>query len=61
MYGAPKNSTFEDLKWNELVAFVLLSLVIVMLGIFPQIVLDFVGPSLDKIVTTIQTSKIQIR
>ena len=61
MYGAPKTSGFEDLKWNELVAFVLLSAVIVLLGIFPQIVLDFVGPSLDKIVTTIQTSKIQIK
>jgi NADH-quinone oxidoreductase subunit M len=61
MYGAPKTSAFEDLKWNELVAFVILSAVIVLLGIFPQIVLDFVGPSLDKIVTTIQTSKIQIK
>jgi NADH-quinone oxidoreductase subunit M len=61
MYGAPKVSGFEDLKWNELVAFFLLSVAIVFLGIFPQIVLDFVGPSLEKLVAIIQTSKIQIR
>jgi NADH-quinone oxidoreductase subunit M len=50
MFGAPKNDSFEDLHWNELLVFVLLTIAIVGIGLFPQFIADLVGPSLDKLI-----------
>lgn len=56
MYGAPKLPAFDDLSWNEQLTFFLLTLVIVCVGVYPQVVMDIVGPSLDKIIDIVQVS-----
>jgi NADH-quinone oxidoreductase subunit M len=56
MYGAPKLEAFKDLSWNEMLAFFIISVIIVILGVYPQVVLDFVGPSLDRLFESMQTS-----
>jgi NADH-quinone oxidoreductase subunit M len=50
MFGAPKNESFEDLYWNEILVFILLTVAIVVIGLFPQFISDLVGPSLDKLI-----------
>ncbi len=50
MFGAPKNESFEDLRWNEILVFILLTIAIVGIGLFPQCIADLVGPSLDKLI-----------
>ena len=49
MFGAPKNDTFEDLRWNEIVVFFILSIAVVIFGLFPHLISDLVGPSLDRL------------
>jgi NADH-quinone oxidoreductase subunit M len=49
MFGAPKNDTFEDLRWNEIVVFFILSIAVVVFGLFPHLISDLVGPSLDRL------------
>ncbi len=54
MFGAPMLESFEDLKWNEVISFLIISILIVLIGVFPQAILDFVGPSLDKLMQSMQ-------
>jgi NADH-quinone oxidoreductase subunit M len=56
MYGSPKIEGFKDLTWNELLAFFIISVIIVVLGVYPQVVIDFVGPSLDNLFNSMQAS-----
>jgi NADH-quinone oxidoreductase subunit M len=56
MYGSPKIEGFKDLTWNELLAFFIISVIIVVLGVYPQVVIDFVGPSLDNLFDSMQAS-----
>jgi len=49
MFGAPKNEIFEDLRWNEIAVFFILSIAVVVFGLFPHLISDLVGPSLDRI------------
>ena len=49
MFGAPKLVSFEDLKWNEILVFAVLLTTAILLGLFPQFVIDFVKPSIIKI------------
>ena len=49
MFGAPKLASFEDLKWNEILVFAVLLTAAILLGLFPQFVIDFVKPSIIKI------------
>lgn len=56
MFGAPKIENFKDLTWNEILSFFLITVIIITLGIYPQVVLDFVGPSLDNLFLTMQAS-----
>lgn len=56
MYGAPKMESFKDLTWNELLAFFLITVFILIIGVYPQVVIDFVGPSLDKLFLSMQAS-----
>jgi NADH-quinone oxidoreductase subunit M len=57
MFGHPKQDVMEDLRWNELLVFIVLSVVIVALGLFPQFVNDFVGPSLKNVMDTMQNTQ----
>lgn len=54
MFGAPKIERFHDLEWNEVLVFVLLTFAIVFIGLYPQIITDFVKPSLDRLPFAIQ-------
>lgn len=54
MFGASSLETFKDLEWNEVLSFLIISVLIVMIGVYPQAILDFVGPSLDKLMQSMQ-------
>ncbi|MEY4572684.1 MAG: hypothetical protein RLZ10_1932, partial [Bacteroidota bacterium] len=56
MFGAPKLESFEDLRWNELTVFVILSAAILLFGLFPQLISDLVGPSLERYITLFNAS-----
>jgi len=56
MYGYPTLTHFQDLTWNELLAYFIITAIIVILGVYPQLIIDFVGPSLDKLSVAMQTS-----
>jgi NADH-quinone oxidoreductase subunit M len=49
MFGAPKMTSFEDLKWNEILVFALLTAAAVLIGISPKCIMDFVKPSIVHI------------
>lgn len=57
MFGAPKRTEFRDLSWNEWAVFFLIGIAVLVLGIFPQAVFDLVGPSIDNLMETIQSSQ----
>lgn len=50
MFGAPKNESFEDLRWNELLVFLIVTIAIITLGLCPQFIADLIGPSMDKLI-----------
>ena len=54
MYGAPKFAAFEDLSWNEWLTYFILLVVIVVFGIYPQAIIDFVSPSIDQLLQSIK-------
>lgn len=58
MFGAPKISAFQDLTWNEILSFFLITVIIVVLGVYPQAIIEFVGPSLDKLFQSTQATNI---
>jgi NADH-quinone oxidoreductase subunit M len=49
MFGAPKMTSFEDLKWNEMLVFALLTAAAILIGISPKCIMDFVKPSIVHI------------
>jgi NADH-quinone oxidoreductase subunit M len=54
MFGAPTLESFKDLSWNEMLAFFIITAFVVILGVYPQAVIDFVGPSLDNLFHSMQ-------
>lgn len=61
MYGSPATFSFADLTWNEITVFFILTVLIVFLGLYPQIVSDFVTPSLEKLMDINPESQIVVR
>jgi NADH-quinone oxidoreductase subunit M len=57
MFGAPKNDSFLDLSWNEWLVFCVLGVIVLIVGLFPQVIFDFVGPSIDKLMEAVEMSK----
>lgn len=54
MFGAPSaGSTFEDLHWSEILVFAIISGLVVLLGVYPKLVLDFTGPSFENLLKLI--------
>jgi NADH:ubiquinone oxidoreductase subunit 4 (subunit M) len=53
MFGFPKIDSFKDLTINELAVFLLLGAMILLLGLFPQFLKDFMEPCLNNIVNSI--------
>lgn len=54
--GAPKVTVFEDLTWNEVLVFVIIALTSLTLGLFPNLVFDFVKPSIQHIMHVVEGS-----
>ncbi len=54
MFGAPKASPFADLALNEWLAFLIIMVLILVFGVYPQAMIDFVGPSIDNLIQTIK-------
>jgi NADH-quinone oxidoreductase subunit M len=52
MFGYPKMESFKDLRINELLVFLIISAFVLLLGICPQLVKDFIDPCLEKIVNS---------
>ncbi len=57
MFGPAKIESFIDLSWNEWLVFFVLGIVVLALGLFPQIVFDFVGPSIENLMESVELSK----
>jgi NADH:ubiquinone oxidoreductase subunit 4 (subunit M) len=47
---------FQDLTWNEWVTFFVLALIIVGIGVYPQVISQFISPSLDNLYAQLQTA-----
>jgi len=58
MFGVPKGEVFIDLTWNEWVVFLVLGILIVLLGLFPQFLFDLVNPSIEKLMKSVELSQI---
>ena len=61
MFGAPKAEAFSDLTWNEMLTFFIIMLIILVLGIYPQAIIDFVGPSLDLTIESVKGTKVIVQ
>lgn len=55
MFGPVKVSAFEDLHWSELIVFAVIMIVVVVLGICPQLVIGYVEPSITHLIETVQS------
>lgn len=58
MFGPKKSFEFEDLTKSEWAAFAIVSLVIVGLGVYPDLLINLVKPSLDSILLIIKHASI---
>ncbi len=59
MFGSPRFESFEDLKWNEIIVFAVITLLVVLIGLFPQFITDLIEPSLDRIYNYIHSVTFQ--
>lgn len=55
MYGAPKATPFADLTWNEWLAYLIIMVIIVVFGVYPQAIIDFLSPSIDILLESVKT------
>lgn len=55
MYGAPKASPFADLTWNEWFTYFIIMGLIVVFGVYPQGIIDFLTPSIDNLIESVKT------
>jgi NADH-quinone oxidoreductase subunit M len=46
MFGPTKVTVFADLSWNEYAVFGILTLAAVVFGLYPQLIIDFIKPSI---------------
>lgn len=58
MNGPSKNFNFPDLTWNESAVFFVLMVLIVTIGVYPQVVVDIVEPSLKTLLDNINSKNI---
>lgn len=58
MYGKESSFNFNDLTITEIITFAVISIIVVVFGIYPQLLIDLVKPSLETILMTIKESSI---
>lgn len=61
MFGAPKRDTFKDLSWNEWLVFLILGVIFLIFGLFPQLIFDLVEPSINRLMETINLPQNNIK
>jgi len=54
MYGSPKFDKFLDLQWNEWLTYFIILVLIVVIGVYPQMIIDFVSPSVDQLLNSVK-------
>ncbi len=47
-----KTQFFEDLNYTEFITFGIIAVMIILIGIYPNIIFDFLGPTVDKLIIT---------
>ena len=52
MFGPPKLTSFQDLTWNETAVFVVLSISILIIGLFSTYIIEFTAPAI-RVLTAI--------
>ena len=57
MFGHPKLTVFKDLTINELLVFLIISTLVLLLGVYPQLVKDFIENNLDSIIMNSVSNK----
>ena len=55
MYGAPKSTPFSDLTWNEWLAYLIIMVLIIVFGVYPQSIIDFLSPSINNLLESVKT------
>jgi NADH:ubiquinone oxidoreductase subunit 4 (subunit M) len=55
MYGPVTREQFADLHWSELVVLAIIIIAVVILGVYPALITDFVNPSLKIVLQTLST------
>ncbi len=58
MNGPSKNINFPDLTWNETAVFLVLMVLIVFIGVYPQVVVEVIEPSLNTLIDNINSKNI---
>jgi NADH-quinone oxidoreductase subunit M len=61
MYGPVNTAEFADLHWSEFVVFFIIMVIIVVLGVYPAAIIDFVKPSVTNLLelSSISTSLVK--
>lgn len=57
MFSAPKRTVFIDLSWNEWLVFLILGILVLILGLYPQLLFDIVNPSIEKLMKSVELSQ----
>ncbi len=55
MYGPVTSGQFADLHWSELIVLAVIIIAVVILGVYPALITDFVNPSLKIVLQTVST------
>jgi NADH-quinone oxidoreductase subunit M len=58
MFGPVQVGNFPDLHWSELIVFAVILIAVVVLGVYPKAVIDFVEPSVTQLLTVITNPSI---
>lgn len=59
MYGPVNTGAFSDLHWSELLVFAVIMIAVVFLGVYPKVLVDFVEPSINQLVETVNSLAVQ--
>ena len=57
MFGAPKISALEDLSWNEMAVFLILSLLILAIGLCSSCIIEFTEPAFRSLTETLSSNQ----
>jgi len=58
MFGPSNNFVFPDLSWSELTTFFIIAVVVVCLGVYPELLINVVQPSVQHLIELVENAKI---